>query len=368
MLDGNSVEIIESGDETFKRLLEMISSSEKSINMEFYIYRNDRLGRLFADALCEKAKTGVEVNVIIDSFGARFMGKYIPRKMRESGVRLHFYHPISLLRYTKFMKRTHRKMVIVDGLSVMTGGFNMSGEWLDDVSGDATKWRDVQVFISGPAVFQAQSIFMEHWFELTGEILTGDRYFPPLSITGRTSCRVIGSSPLHGSSTLQQIYLFALSSSRKRFWMENAYFVPDRNSVKAICDASMRGVDVRIIIPGLKSTDAKAPVYAARNYYYQLLSSKVKIYEYRKKKLHSKFAVSDGLWATIGSTNFDNRSFKFHEEMNVNIYDSEFVGRMEKIFLADIEDSTEVKIKKFRKRTFLPRLQEYLYKLIEEQL
>jgi cardiolipin synthase len=296
------------------------------------------------------------------------MGREVQAMLADAGVKLRFYHPFRMARYTKYFRRTHRKMVIVDGMCGLMGGFNIGDEWAGDNGTDPNYWRDLQAYINGPAAGQLQSIFMEHWFEITGELLAGSDYFPEIRPAGNLSIRFIGSSPRSGSSQLQTIYLFALSSARKTFWMENAYFVPDKNSIRAFCDAARRGVDVRLILPAIESTDIKAPIFAAKNYYRKLLESGVKIYEYSSRKLHAKFAVADGLWTTIGTTNFDNRSFRYHEEINLNVYDSRFANTVSDIFLNDQKSSRQVDILNFKRRSVSSRIKEMFYKLFEEQL
>lgn len=368
IMEGNEISLIETGQATFEFMFRVLAGAKRSVNMEVYIFRDDVIGRAVTALLCDRARAGVPVNIIVDSFGARFMGRELPRLLAEAGVRIHYYHPISFLRYTRFMRRTHRKMLIVDGEIGLTGGFNISDEWFENGGGDSKKWRDLQVVVRGPAVFQAQSIFMEHWFELTAEVLSGEPYYPALPTRGTMACRFIGSSPASGSSALQQIYFLAISAARRYFWMENAYFVPDKNSVTLLCDAARRGVDVRLIVPGPTATDARAPVYAARNYYGPLMRCGVKIFEYRKQKLHSKFAIADGVWTTVGSTNFDNRSFKYHDEMNLNVYDAAFSAQVAAIFERDQADCRPVDPKKFKRRKLLPRFREWIFKLFEEQL
>ncbi|MEW5693270.1 MAG: phospholipase D-like domain-containing protein [Candidatus Hydrogenedentota bacterium] len=365
ILEGNDAQIINSGKETYKLICSLLENAQYSINIESYIYHDDEIGRKIAEILCRKSKSGVKINLIIDSFGARHLGGEIPALLKKAGVRLYFYHPIELGRFIRYINRTHRKLIIVDGKIGISGGFGISSHWLSE--DESKNWYDIQVVIKGPSVFQMQSIFMEHWLELTGEVLTGPEYFPTLQKQGDVSLRIVGSSPRNGSSAIQHIYLFALNSARKNFFMENAYFVPDDLSVKSFIEAAKRGVDVRIIVPGLSATDAKAPIYAGRTYYGELLKNGVKIYEYKKQKLHSKFATADGLWTTIGSTNFDNRSFKLNEELNVNIYDKNFAEKMGQIFEKDLKDCEALDAKKFRRRPLTAKLKEYLYKLFEEQ-
>lgn len=366
LLAGNSLQLVESGKQTFELLFDRIRTAKKSICIETYLWHDDPIGRQAADLLAKRAREGVSVKILIDAFGGRNLGGVIPSLLRNAGADVHFYHPFRNSKFIRYVNRTHRKLVIIDGEWAMTGGFGISDDWYGDES-DTSVWRDIQVSMSGPAVFQAQSIFMENWLETTGEVLTGDRFFPELSADGDVTCRMVASSPRDGSSALQQIFLFAINSSERSFYMENAYFVPDMVTVEALSSAAQRGVDVRIIVPSLHGTDARAPIYAGRNYYGDLLRSGVKIYQYTSGKMHAKFAVVDGVWVTIGSTNFDNLSFKRNDESNLNIFDKKVASQLDIIFLRDLASSQFLDLVSFRRRPLSGRLYEFFYKFLEEQ-
>lgn len=367
ILDGNRVREVNTGRETFERLYELIKAAKRSINIEIYIFEDDEVGGRVARLLAEKARNGVKVNLLIDSVGGRNIGSEIPEILIESGVQLHFYNPVIFSDLGAINKRTHRKLVIIDGKVGMTGGFGISDFW--DTSGEhPTRARDLQVVVEGPVVAQMQSIFLQDWIEATGQLLIGDDFFPDLKPDGHLKSRMIHSSPYRGSSSVQHVYLFTLNSAREFFWMENSYFIPDRLSVNTLVNAAKRGVDVRLILAAPETSDVEAAVHAGRNYYRKLLKAGVTICEYKKQILHSKFAIADNLWSTVGSANFDNRSFKLNMEANLNIYDRTFASRLKKVFAEDLKDCVPVTLDEFEKRSLWGRFKEYFSSYFEEIL
>jgi cardiolipin synthase len=309
----------------------------------------------------------VKVNLLVDAIGGSEMSTEMIEQLEESGVYFCYYNPLDFFDFDKTNRRTHRKLIIVDGSIGMTGGFGFSEFWDTDGS-EPDRAHDIQVLVEGPVVGQMQSIFFQNWLEVSGEMLSGDEYFPELPAKGNMKTRMIHSSPHKGSSSIQHVYLLTIYAARKYFWMENSYFVPDRLSQKALIDAARRGVDVQLILATPETSDVGATVHAGRNYYGKLLRAGVKICEYRKQKLHSKFAIVDDVWSTLGSANFDNRSFKLNLEANVNVYDRGFAQNLKNVFQTDLKDCTQLTLSAFESRSFWQKSKELLNKQIEDML
>jgi cardiolipin synthase len=367
---GNTINILNTGKETFDTLLRMLSEAKSSINIEIYIFDDDRIGQRIARTLIERASAGVTVNLLVDAVGGRGLaGTETERKMLEGGVNLRYYNEFRFPFLLRYNQRTHKKIVIVDGRQGVTGGFGFSDAW-DDTNDSSEKMRDMQLYIEGPIIEQMLEDFDRNWIETIGPEAKNHRslYQRVKKRIRGLKARFIGSSPYRGKGTLQQLLLFTIKSSRSYFWMETAYFVPDRLLVNALKEASRRGVDVRIMLATTDRTDVTATVYAGRNYYEELLETGIQIYEYQKKRLHSKFFIMDDGWCSVGSANFDNRSMKISDEGNLNIYEEQFVKKLKEIFLEDLKDSTAVRIEKFQKRGVTDRFKELLYGLFESQL
>ncbi len=367
---GNSITILNTGKETFETLLKALSEAQRSINIEMYIFEDESTGQRVAQVLMERASAGVSVNLLVDSLGSMGLaGSEIERRMVEAGVNLRYYNEFQFPFLLRYNQRSHKKIIVVDEEIGLTGGFGFSDAW-DDTEDSSDKMRDVQLYVEGPIARQMLEDFHSNWGESPEPDAKKDRSFyqkVKRKIKGLRA-RFIGSSPYRGRDTVYQLLLFAIQSSRNYFWMETAYFVPDRPLVDALKEASRRGVDVRLVLATSDRTDVAATVYAGRNYYEELLESGVQIYEYHKKRLHSKFALMDDGWCTLGSANFDNRSMQLDDEGNLSIYEKQFVIKMKEIFLADLNDTKPVRIEEFQDRGISEKLKESLFGLIESQL
>ncbi len=366
LLDGNRVKILNTGKETFQVLYKLLKTARKSINIETYIMEDDSVGRSIADILIKRARQGVRINMIIDSVGGSNLGEELVQSLKEAGVQFYFFNRFDITSIRDYNYRTHRKLIIIDGKVGLTGGFGLSEFW--DESGEVEKARDVQILLKGPVVSQMQSSFMQSWFELSGQLLTGDDYFPELLPQGDVKARLLDSRPYLESSAIQQLYIFALNTSQEYFWLENGYFVPDPNSLQALQAAAQRGVDVRLILPHVDKTDISSAAYAGQYYYDPLLEAGVKIYQFLQQNMHAKFAIADDLWVTIGSANFDNRSFKINREANVDIHDQNVALEMKRIFLNDLKKGRLLEKASFKQRSFFQKIPESFYHLFEEYL
>jgi len=366
MIPGNRIDILRNGVQIFPSMLAAIRAARKTINLEFYIYWDGEIGRTFAQTLAERARAGVEVKVILDAIGSAKMSRDLIEFMRRNGIDVEWYHPVRWYSLSRANHRTHRKLLIVDGEVGFTGGVGIADEWLGDADGP-THWRETQVRVEGPAVTQMQFAYMDNWVKSRGEILTGLTYFPQIEPRGEHLAQVIKSSPAEGSSTVKLLYIISIVSAVRSIHINNAYFIPDSDTVRALEGAIRRGVDVRVIVPG-EFTDVPIVRQASRWHYEMLLRKGIQMYEYEKTMMHAKTMIVDGIWSTIGSSNFDDRSFRLNDEVNVNIYDEGIAATMEMMFEDDLAHSREISLGRWYKRPALSRLKESFADLFKRQL
>lgn len=363
---GNRVEVLENGDRFFPSMLSAIREAKQTINMESYIYWDGEVGRTFAEALAERARGGVQVKLILDGVGSAPMSGTLTDFLERNGVDVEWYHPLRWYTLSRANHRTHRKLLIVDGRVGFAGGAGIADEWLGDAD-SADHWRDTQVRVEGPAVIQMQFAFMDNWVKSRGEILTGLHYFPAGENHGDDLVHVIKSSPSEGSSTAKLLYVISIVSASKSIYINNAYFIPDRDTIRALEGAIRRGVDVKVIVPG-EWTDVPVVRQASRWHYEMLLRRGIQIFEYQGTMMHAKTMVVDGIWSTIGSSNFDDRSFRLNDEVNVNIYGEEIAAQMEAMFAEDLARSEQIRLGRFKKRSFFSKLKESIAEKVKGQL
>ena len=364
--DGNRIELLKNGKRFFPPMLAAIKAAKKTINLEFYIYWDGEIGRAFAEALAERARAGVHVKIILDAVGSATMSQSLIDFMRRNGVDMEWYHPIRWYTLSRANHRTHRKLLIVDGEVGFSGGVGIADDWLGDADAK-NHWRDTVARVEGPVVTQMQSAFMDNWVKSRGELLTGLDYFPQLEPRGHHTAQVIKSSPSEGSSTVKLMYVISIVSAQKSIYISNAYFVPDRDTIRALEGAVRRGVDVRVIVPG-EYIDVPIVREAGRLAYDLLLRRGIRIFEYEPTMMHAKTMVVDGIWSTIGSSNFDDRSFRLNDEVNVNVYDEGIAKEMEAMFMEDLAHSTEISLKRWFKRSWMQKLKESFAGVFKRQL
>jgi cardiolipin synthase len=363
---GNRVELLRNGSRIFPSMLSAIKAAKKTINLEFYIYWDGEIGRVFAEALAERARAGVRIRVILDAVGSAVMSQSLVDFMTRNGIDVEWYHPIRWYTLSRANHRTHRKLLIVDGEIGFSGGVGIADDWLGDADAK-NHWRDTVARVEGPVVTQMQFAFMDNWVKSRGELLTGLDYFPQLEPCGNHTAQVIKSSPSEGSSTVKLLYIISIVSARQSIYISNAYFVPDRDTIRALEGAVRRGVDVRVIVPG-EFTDVPLVRQASRLHYDLLLRRGIRIFEYQPTMMHAKTMVVDGIWSTIGSSNFDDRSFRLNDEVNVNVYDEGIAKEMETMFMDDLAHSTEVSLKRWFKRPFFEKVKETVAGVLRKQL
>jgi cardiolipin synthase len=362
MVSHNRAVLLQNGEEFFPAMLEAIRGARASINMEMFIFNKGEVAVEFAGAMAEKAREGVEVRLLIDGWGSH-PGE-LEDQMKKAGVRVRQYKPLRIYTIHSAGKRTHRKILTVDGRIGFTGGVGIDDRWKGDAR-NSGEWRETMVQVEGPVVAQLQAIFMEDWVHTTGEVLHGERQFPAIPPAGDLLAQAIAASRSDASSKAKLLYYMAIQAARERIWLESAYFVPDRQIRRGLVEAVARGVDVRVLVPG-RHIDVPIVRMASRFHYGELLDGGVRMYEYRPTMMHNKVMVVDRVWTTIGSINFVNRSMKKNAEANIAIYDRGFAEAVEKMILADIEKSELITKARWKKRGLLARLGETVFWLFSE--
>jgi cardiolipin synthase len=307
--------------------------------------------------MIEAARRGVEVRLLIDAVGSKLGDLQAP--LEQAGVKWRKYRPLRLFTIYKLGKRTHRKILVVDGRIAFTGGMGISKQWLGNAR-NSSEWRDTQVRVSGPVVDQMQAIFAEDWTYTTGEILAGEKFYPrPDGKGGSVMAQAIKASRGDASSLPKMLYYVAIKSAEKSIHLENAYFVPDKQVREALVEAVRRGVDVKIIVPG-RHIDLPMVRQASWLHYGDMLKGGVKIYEYRDTMMHNKTMVVDGVFSTIGSINFDTRSKNANAEESLVFYDREVAAKLEEMFAVDLKRCDEITEHAFKHRGFAKRMAEVL--------
>jgi cardiolipin synthase A/B len=357
MVGGNQARLLKNGVEIFPAITRAIEDARSSVNLETYLYRDDKAGREVAGAMIQAARRGVEVRLLVDGWGGHLGSLREP--LEQAGVIVRTYRPVRLFTIYKVGKRTHRKLLIVDGKIGFTGGIGIDDRWLGDAR-DTNQWRDTEVEVQGPVVAQMQAIFSEDWTYTTGEILAGERFYPQIEPEGHLLAQAIKASRGDSSSLAKMLYYVAIQSAARSIQIENAYFLPDRQVRRALVEAVARGVDVEVMVPGMH-IDLPMVRMASRLHYGELLQGGVKIFEYQPTMLHNKTMVVDGLYSTIGSINLDTRSMLKNEEESLAFYDAGFAQQMEQMFREDLKYCDRVTYAKWDHRGLAARLAELVF-------
>lgn len=365
-INNNRVDIYNNGDEFYPPMLQALEQAQKTITIEAYIYWAGEIGRRFAQALAAKASSGVTVKILLDSVGSSTISDEIMQTLEKGGCQVRWYHPVYWYTINRVNNRTHRKSLIIDGRIGFTGGAGIADHWLGNAQ-DPEHWRDIQVRLEGPVVTTLQNGFARNWLETTGELISGEAYYPPAQPAGELAIQSVLSSPETGSSTVRVMYYLSIVCARKSIFIANPYFVPDEQAINILIDAKRRGVDVKIMMTGSHNDN-----FLARNnsshLYNKLLAAGIEIYEYERTMLHQKYMVCDGIWSTIGTTNFDNRSFGLNDENNVCFYNRDLAARWEKIFFDDLTACRRITYEEYKKRGFVKRAAELLASLLRDQV
>ncbi len=362
IVDGNTATELVNGDAIFPAMLKAIRGAKKTVLFETYIYWSGKVGDEFADALSERARNGVKVHVLLDWVGSGKIDDAVIDKMKQAGVQVEKYHPLRWYNLGRLNNRTHRKLLIVDGTVGFTGGVGIAQLWTGNAQ-DPDHWRDSHFRVEGPVVAQMQSVMLDNWAKTTGKVVHGVEYFPPPRPVGSQSAQVFASSPSGGSESMMMMYLLAITAAERSIDLSSAYFVPDDITRQALVDAIKRGVKVRIITPG-EHIDAETVRRASRGLWGPLLEAGAQMYEYQPTMYHCKVMIVDGLMTSVGSTNFDVRSFRLNDEANLNIYDAGFAARQTQVFEADLKQSRKVTLQAWQSRPWREKLHEHALALL----
>ncbi len=366
IVGGNAVTELINGDQIFPPMLTAIKSAQKSVTFETYIYWSGDIGKQFADALSERARAGVPVHVLLDWVGSAKMEESYLAEMKEAGVQIEKFHKPHWYNLARLNNRTHRKLLVVDGQVGFTGGVGIAPAWTGNAQ-DPEHWRDSHYLVRGPAVAQMQATFLDNWLKVTGKVLHGEAYFPAIAPAGGQKAQMFSSSPSSGSESMQLMYHLAITAAERSIDLSVAYFVPDDLTRKLLMDALARGVRVRLVTPG-EHTDTETVKAASRATWGELLQAGAEIYEYGPTMYHCKVMIVDQLLVSVGSTNFDNRSFRLNDEANLNVYDAAFAQRQTQVFEDDIRRSRRVTYESWLERPWSEKLHEKMTGLLRSQL
>ena len=366
ILDGNAVQVLKNGDIIFDAMLKAIRGAQQTITFETYIYWSESIGKEFSEALMERARAGVKVHLMLDFLGSAKMDLASLDAMKKAGVQLERYHKPVWWKLARLNNRTHRKLLVVDGKIGFTGGVGIADQWRGNAQ-DAGHWRDTHFQVEGPVVGQIQAVFVDNWTKATGRVLDGVEYFPLLEPVGSHATQMFSSSPTGGSESMHLMYLMAITAASHSIHLSSAYFVPDQLTVDALAAAARRGVRIQIITPGA-NIDSDVVRSASRARWGDLLKAGITIAEFQPTMFHVKALVVDALLVSVGSTNFDNRSFSLNDEANLNVLDHDFAQEQIGIFEDDLRRSKKVTLQAWSNRPWLEKAGDRLASLIGAQL
>ena len=366
IVGGNTVTALHNGDEIFPAMLAAIDSARQTITFETYIYWEGEVGTQFAEALAAKAREGVDVHVLVDWAGALKVDDATLDQMEDAGVEVEQYRPLEWYRLGRMNSRTHRKLLVIDGEVGFTGGVGIADVWDGDAQ-DPDHWRDIHFQVQGPVVAQMQAAFLDNWIQTTGDVLNGPAYFPPLDSVGTVAAHVFTSSPEGGSDSMRLMYLLAISSASRSIALEAAYFVPDAVMVRALVAAAERGVEVRVLVPG-PHIDSDLVRVSSRKIWGDLLAAGAEISVYQPTMLHTKMLIVDRQMVSVGSTNFDVRSFELNDEASLNLYDADFAEAMAGVFEQDWAEGEPYTYEMWASRPWTERFAETVLLPLKSQL
>ena len=349
LIAGNRAQVLVNGDEIFPAMLEAIRGARSTITFANFSWEDGEIAREIVEALAERCRAGVGVNVLVDAIGSSAMPKELGRTLAASGCAFARYHPVRPLTIRRVNHRNHRRVLVVDGRIGFTGGTGIGDKWTGDGSRPG-HWRQTDVRVEGPIVRALQAAFVEDWREATTLLLAGDAYFPPLEPRGDLAIQSVKSSPASGATEAYLLFLLTIEAARTSIKITNPYFVPDARMARALADAARRGVDVTLITAGAVSgTQNQIVRKASQAHFGTVLEAGVKIHEYGPAMLHAKTMVVDDQWVSIGSANLDNASFALNNELNVTFLDRSLARRLTEIFERDLTSTTAVNLDEWRR-------------------
>jgi cardiolipin synthase len=348
IVGGNRIETLVNGDRIFPAMLREIRNAKKTITFETFVYWEGQIGRQFADALCERARAGVRVHVLLDWVGSKRMESAILKELLDSPIEVERYHPLHWYHLGRLNNRTHRKLLVVDGCVGFTGGVGIAREWTGDAE-NPDHWRDTHFRVEGPVVAQMQAAFLDNWMKVRREVLHGPDYFPACGQVGDVEAQMFKSSAGGGNESMHLMYLLAITAAERSIMISNAYFVPDQLSRDALRAAVRRGVRVQVIVPG-RYTDTEMVRAASRALWGPLLRAGIEIHEYVPTMFHCKSMIVDEQWVAVGSANFDSRSFALNDEANLCVFDRDFAREQIELFRQDLARSRRVTYRRWLRR------------------
>ena len=365
-IPGNKIELLQNGDEYFPAMLAAIRGARKTVNFQAYIVSSDAVGSAFRDALCERARAGVEVRVLLDGVGSGWNFRNSDeRMMREAGCKFAYYHPTHSWRIDRTNRRSHRRILVVDGRVAFTGAVGFAKQWSGHAQ-DKEHWRDTHARVEGPLVGELQAAFQSHWVKTYGEALSGADQFPALPPAGDLEAQLVTSQSF-SVAPIPLVQATAFAAAEKRIWIANAYCTPTDDQVELLVQAVKRHVDVRLMLPG-ENNDQPMTKSAGRAAYGRMLEGGVKIFEYQPTMIHEKAMVVDGMFVMFGSSNLDARSSEINEELDVVVYDEKFGREMEAVFENDLQQCREYSLQEFKNRSWWERFTEWLMLPFRSQL
>lgn len=358
----NRVQVLRNGDEIFPSMLDALSSATRTIDFSNYVFWRGETATTFGEALLERARAGVEVNILVDGWGSAKMDRRLVQRLERAGATFVWFRSPHWYTVQKLNNRSHRRILVVDGTIGFTGGLGIADEWSGDAEGPAN-WRETHLKVEGPAVAELVGAFADNWVEETGRVLAGP-HLPELpAFDEGVRLQVSKSSARQGRAAAEALAFAAIFGARQRLWFTTAYFAPRRALVEALVDAAARGVDLRIVVNG-PHIDKEVVRRAGQRSYGKLLEAGVRIFEYQRTMMHAKVVVADDCWANVGTANFDNRSLALQDEMNCSVLDARIVAELEKHFLDDFDDSEELNLRRWSSRPLAARA----YELASESL
>jgi cardiolipin synthase A/B len=355
---GNHANELINGDRFFPAMLEAIRGAQSSVTLESYIFWSGQIGSEFSQALADRAAEGIQVRVMLDWIGSRRIARNDVALMRNAGADIRFFNPLSLINPSRVNHRTHRKILVVDGRTGFIGGAGFADFWMGNAH-SSQHWRDAFYKVEGPVVAQLQSAFMENWYKVTGEMEVGSAFFPELVPMGADAAHLFSNSVGAGTDRVRLSYALAIDAARSSIRISMAYFIPCARTRNALVAAAHRGVDVQIIVPNTH-IDSKIVRPSARRSYGPLLRAGVRIFEYEPAMYHTKAIVIDEALVSVGSANFDNRTFRFNDEANLNILSLEFARAQIEAFYEDRAHACEVTYEAWKRRSWAQRFFELL--------
>ena len=367
VVEGNAVTIIQN-DGFFDTFLADAATATHHLHLETFLWMDGGVSDRIVDGLSACAKRGVEVRVLVDQRGGKTTSPNTWRALREAGVDFRVYHRARPRELGWYNNRDHRKIVVIDGRIGYTFGHGIADMWGPDVTGRVSGWRDTAARLTGPIVGELQIAFLENWIKVKGNALLGDAYFPRLEPTGTIPMHAAWASPPETPSAVQRLYYLAIASAQREIILQNPYFIPDRHAVELYADAVRRGVSVNLMLPTSRTSDFPIVQHASHYYYGPLLRAGATVYEYVKSGIHQKVMVIDREWCTIGSTNFDPRSFRINDEISVAIYDAAVAEELARAFEQDVRGAERWTLDQWNGRSLGHRVRDRASVLVKRQL